>query len=104
VGDRSDRSTPADHRCTLPRDDLPDRLGEWRNLLAKACSRTDTPDGATRLSFGPDVEIGTLARLVDEEHRCCGFLSFSINLDERGVSLDMSATREDRAVLEALLG
>ncbi len=67
---------------------MPDRLNEWRTVLAYASSRTRGGDGALRIEFA-DVPVADLARLVVAEQQCCAFLSFAITVDDRGVALEV---------------
>jgi MerR family transcriptional regulator, copper efflux regulator len=89
--------------CTLEGAALPSRLDEWRALLQFVTERTEIP-GGMRVTFGADTSVGEIARLAAAEQQCCGFFSFAITLDARGVALEVTAPADARPVLEGLFG
>lgn len=90
--------------CTLPADELPGRIEDWRALVASARSCTWLPDGAVRIELADDVDVGEVARLAHAEQTCCAFLDFDLTIDGRGAGLEVRAPAEAREVLAALVG
>ena len=89
--------------CTLPGADRPERYAQWRAVVERAHSRDDI-DGGVRLTFGADLELDSLVRLVAAEQRCCSFFAFAMTVDERGVALEVRAPADGRPLLDALFG
>jgi hypothetical protein len=88
--------------CSLPADDMGDRLHEWEVLLAKASAREPTLAGY-RLTFAPDAELaGALADLAAREIECCPFFTFAIRLTNDALQLDVEAPPEARALVDSL--
>lgn len=90
--------------CTLDDAAMPDRLADWRRLVARARTSTTLDDGARRVEFGDEVTLRELARLVAAEQECCAFLSFAITVDHTGIGLEVRAPEGAEAVVESLLG
>jgi hypothetical protein len=90
--------------CTLEATALPDRLGEWRAVLAHAGARVTTSSGALRVELDDTVDVSELARLVAAEQQCCAFFSFAITVDGRGVGLEVSAPDGAADVVASLFG
>lgn len=89
--------------CTLDPGEMPDRMGEWRALLARAHGRSRTADGALRVELAL-VDLDDTARLVAAEQQCCAFFSFAITVDGRGVGLEVHAPADADDVVAALFG
>lgn len=68
--------------CTLTAVQADDRVGEWRDFLARAVDerRLEGTVARLRLVSGDDV-LFTAVDLAQREKACCGFFSFSIELD-----------------------
>lgn len=90
--------------CTLEPDALPDRLVDWQAILGQARSRTTAADGALRVEFDVDLELGELARLVTAEQHCCAFISFAITVDARGIALEVHAPGDASDIVASLFG
>ncbi len=90
--------------CTLETDALPDRLVEWQAILDLARSRTTAADGALRIEFDADLELGELARLVTAEQHCRAFFSFAITVDARGIALEVHAPGDASDIVASLFG
>ena len=73
-------------------------------VLAEVRARSTTPDGRLRISFGPGVDSAALVELVEAEHHCCAFFSFSITFDARGLGLEVGAPETAAEIVEALFG
>lgn len=89
--------------CTLDPGEVPDRMGEWRALLARAHGRSRTTEGALRVDLG-GADLEEAARLVAAEQQCCSFFSFAITVDSRGVGLEVRAPADADEVVAALFG
>ena len=66
--------------------------------------RRDGIDHGLRASFGADVPLDELTRLVAAELDCCQFFSFAITVDARGVALEVSAPDDALPILQSLFG
>ena len=88
--------------CTLEPSELPTRVDQWKAVVAQAHSHTEI-SGGLRLDFG-QADITPLAQLVAAEQDCCGFFSFQITVDERGVGLETSGPPDALHAVQALLG
>lgn len=78
------------------------RLDEWHALL-KEVSREPIP-GGVRLRFPPPAPLAEIARLAGAEQACCAFLTFTITVDVQGVTVDVTAPADGRAVLDSVFG
>jgi hypothetical protein len=87
--------------CSLEATDLPQRVAEWRALLAHVIERTPIENGV-RVRFGPGIGAAAVADLADRERGCCAFFEFSIHLARGGVTLDVRAPAEAKALVDAL--
>jgi len=89
--------------CTLSPVEVPDRLGEWRQLFDRA-AYTDRQPGRVQASFA-FVELPEVRRLVAAESSCCAFLDLSVNTAGDLVELTVaSADPKAQSVLDALFG
>ncbi len=92
--------------CTATAQSATKALQEWADLLA--CQHgsivRSTISGGVRLQFGPGVDVGELARLTVAEQDCCGFFSFAITVDRRGVGLEVVAPDDALPMVHALFG
>ena len=89
--------------CTLDTAQLPGRLQEWEDLLTHVVGREPIVDGI-RLNFDSTGLMDQVARLVGAEQECCGFFSFAITADARGVGLEVRAPAEAQPVVASLFG
>jgi len=83
---------------------VPDRLADWQAVLDRVRSRTPAGDGSLRLEFDDGVDVGELARLVAAEQQCCGFFSFALTVDPRGIGLEVAAPIDAGEIVAALFG
>jgi len=90
--------------CSLDAGSRPDRLAEWRTVLAHTTSRAATADGGLRLELHDDVPLEEVARLAAAEQRCCPFFSFAITADQRGAALEVRAPDGATDVVASLFG
>ena len=97
--DRARCQTPI--ACTLDAEALPDRLGQWRHLLATAGERSAI-DGGARIELPGDTDVAFLTELVVAEQRCCAFFSFAITIDGRGLGLEVRAPADAAQIVEEL--
>jgi len=68
--------------CTLTAAQVDDRVGEWRELLARGTDerRLEGTVARFRLRPGDDILV-TAVDLAQREKACCGFFSFSLEPD-----------------------
>ncbi len=92
-----------DVSCSLDAERMPDRLREWQELLVHVTLRTAL-DGGLRLVLDEATPVAELVRLVEAERSCCGFFSFSITVDGRGLALEVRAPAAAREMVDALFG
>jgi DNA-binding transcriptional MerR regulator len=99
-------ATPGDPPivCTLDAGSMSARLAQWQSILARATARTTTPEGALRVAFDDDIDLGELAGLVAAEQHCCAFFSFAITVDGRGVALEVRAPEGASEIVFSLFG
>ena len=92
--------------CTLTPDALRVRKeGLLADLLRRAQSREDTPEGL-RLTFAPSHGvIAGITQVIDAERLCCRFLRFTITVepDEGPGILELSGPPGTGEFLSALL-
>jgi len=90
--------------CTLAPDELPTRRARWEAMLANGRTHASAPGGRLRIEFDEGIDVGELARLLDDEQRCCAFLTFALTIHARGVTLEVDAPHEAAAIVGALFG
>jgi DNA-binding transcriptional MerR regulator len=88
--------------CTLESGDVPARLAAWRCLLERG--EIEAFATGVRVRFDASVDAAEVARLVQDEQRCCAFLWFTIGIMRTGVTLDIQGTRDARPVIDAITG
>ncbi len=89
--------------CTLAPDAVPDRLTEWRHVLAAATGRTAI-DAGLRIEFGPDVDVAELGRLIGAEQHCCAFFRFTLTIDANSTALEVRAPEVAAGMITDLFG
>jgi hypothetical protein len=88
--------------CTLPGEDMGDRLGEWAAVLARA-ERREPTDAGMRLQFPADPALlASVAELSAKEADCCAFFTFTVTIEHGAATLDVAAPPDGREVLLAL--
>jgi len=93
------RSAPIPIACTLPAEQLPDRLADWRDVVGRATRR----EGAT-LHFDADPELAArIGALAAAEQTCCAFFTFAITIGADGTTLTVTAPEEAAPLVDALL-
>jgi DNA-binding transcriptional MerR regulator len=90
--------------CTLETREMPGRLADWQAVLDLARLRTTTSDGARRVEFDDDIDLGRLTQLVVAERHCCAFFSFAITIDGRGIALEVHAPDGAGDIVTSLVG
>lgn len=89
--------------CTLTTDELPDRIGAWRRLLAQA-DRRESIRGGERFVF--PVTAGLAARVSElcaQEQQCCSFFTFRLELAVGQLTLDVTAPDAARHLVTELV-
>jgi hypothetical protein len=71
-------------------------------MVSGAVAREPT-DSGVRLRFPRDLGVAELAALVDEEQQCCSFLSFNIEVDSLGLTLEVRGPAEAREIVQGLI-
>ena len=91
--------------CSLTPDALKARReGLLSDLLKRAQSHEELPQGH-RLEFTPtDDTLATVARAIEAERQCCRFLRFSITVEPDGgpISLELTGPPGTREFISAL--
>lgn len=92
-----------DIACTLPHEEMADRMADWQALLAHVETR-EPVDGGVRLTLDREIALGEVARLARAEWNCCSFFAFSITVDDRGSALEVRAPEAGSALLTSVFG
>jgi len=87
--------------CTLDAAEMPERLLEWRDVVAHVVDRAAI-EGGTRLQLDAATPLDHLALLLEAEHGCCSFFAFALTVDSRGVGLEVRAPAEGMAMVDSL--
>jgi len=90
--------------CTLTPVEADDRVAEWRALLADGVDerQLDGTVARLRLTPGDDVLLAAVD-LAQREKACCGFFSFSIEVDSIDRWLRVEVPADATTVLEDLV-
>jgi hypothetical protein len=87
--------------CTLSDSEFAVRGAQWRELLASATERVETPDGV-RLVFPPDARIAEqLDALIAKEASCCSWMAFDVERTRGAISVTVTGPTEARDGLVA---
>ncbi len=90
--------------CTLDPDDMPARMEDWQQLLARAVSQ-EPIDGGVSLRFPLDADLaGRLTMLAAAEQGCCSFFGFALHVTAKAVHLQVTAPPEAQPVIASLFG
>jgi len=89
--------------CTLGPDDMGHRLEDWQRLVSGAIGK-EAIDGGIRLRYPAGTDLGPIATLVAAEQQCCSFFTFAITVTVEGVTLDVVAPPDGRAMVDDLVG
>ncbi|WP_299953593.1 MerR family transcriptional regulator [uncultured Modestobacter sp.] len=85
--------------CSLTGADHAVRIGRWRQALGNA-PRTAV-DGGYALHL-PRRAVEAVMLLVSEEHECCPFLTFRLQLDGTGLRVEVTAPPEATSLIDQL--
>jgi MerR family transcriptional regulator, copper efflux regulator len=88
--------------CTLTSDARGERVGAWRQLLARADHR-EPIDGGLRFEL-PASLAGLTAELAAAEQQCCAFFDFTLHLAGGALHLEVRAPAEAAPLLRNLFG
>ena len=99
VGEVRERWRIAPVACSLMGDEVGERAGQWREVLAGA-KGTSILEGV-RLSLPAD-RAGSLAALAAAEQQCCPFFDFRLHLDGPEVHLEVRAPEAAAELVAAL--
>ena len=90
--------------CSLERDAIPQRIDEWRRLLARAVGHERVGDTIVA-SFLPGDELAAeVAGLAAVENTCCSFFTFTIHIDHTGTTLTIGTPADAAELADALFG
>jgi DNA-binding transcriptional MerR regulator len=96
------RNAPA--ACTLGGAELGERTEQWQQLVGKAESREEIPDGV-RLSFPADAGLaGEVAALAAAEQGCCASFDFTLHPTSTALQLEVRAPESAAGMLADLFG
>ncbi|MEU6896191.1 hypothetical protein ABZ934_31500 [Streptomyces sp. NPDC046557] len=90
--------------CTLPTEERPLRVAEWDALFAERLTSLSRPHQLRlrlALAGGPGIE-DRVRDLVERESGCCSFFTFTTNVGEGQIMLDIAVDQVHEAVLDAL--
>lgn len=88
--------------CTLPAAEVPNRIGEWRALLAEG-DIIDT-DGGMRVQFPAGTDPAPIAALAAAEQGCCSFFTFVLTIDAVGIELLVNEPPHAAGLAASLVG
>lgn len=90
--------------CTLSAGEADDRVGEWRDFLVRGVDerRLEGTVARLRLLPGDDVLV-TAVDLAQREKACCGFFSFSIEVDSSDRWLRVEVPADATPILADLM-
>lgn len=105
VGSTAGQATPQPPppiACSLEPERVPDRMREWKALVAAAVARTEV-DGGVRLTFpaGPDL-AARVAALAAAEQSCCAFFDFTVRITAGSTVLEVRAPEGGQQIVAAL--
>jgi hypothetical protein len=83
--------------CSLDEQGLREQRSRYARL-ASSLSGVDREEGSIRFSFGNDLDLQTLEKMVDVERDCCPFFRFTFDEEERALTVSV----ERRDLLPAL--
>jgi hypothetical protein len=92
--------------CTLTADARQARReGLLSELLGRAETREEVPEGLRLRFAGTESALSTIVRAIEAERRCCRFLRFRITVEPDGgpIFLDLTGPPGAREFLAALL-
>jgi MerR family transcriptional regulator, copper efflux regulator len=88
--------------CTLTSDDRGERVGAWRQLLARADHR-EPIEGGLRFEL-PASLAGLTAELAAAEQQCCTFFDFTLHLAGGALHLEVRAPAEAAPLVREVFG
>ncbi|SRR6266568_8016758 len=88
--------------CSLTDSEARAQLGEWREILALACTAAERRSPAElALRLRADLAgLADLVRLAQREHACCPFFDFTLRITAGGTTLVISVPPEADRVLD----
>jgi len=95
--------------CTLEETAARQRVDQWRDLLSRAVTHAErvAPGQLSCALRGDLVDLRALALLARDEKACCGFFSFSFEVEADGINLVVTVPHDAVSILDqfaALLG
>jgi hypothetical protein len=103
MSDTTTVSDPERASCSLSPNELSERGGAWRSLMAQALHRRVEP-GRVLGTYPNRPEIAqSLAQLVEGEKDCCPFLEFDIRESDSTIEVELRYPPEFAATLASVL-
>lgn len=81
--------------CTLSPGELKDRLGSINELARQWLRNHRRMDLLLELDYAPEA-VAQIRQMVEEERRCCAFLSFELRETDGGIRVSIRAPEEAR--------
>lgn len=88
--------------CSLNSEAAADRIEEWRTALrtsVTSTARTAAGRVDLRLADGP-IAAGRLVDLARREKACCGFFTFTVEIDADGATMVVEVPDSAAAILD----
>ena len=88
--------------CSLNAEAATDRMEEWRTALRTSVTRTTRSAVGRvdlRLADGPTA-AGQMVDLARREKACCGFFTFTVEIDADGATMVVEVPDDAAAVLD----
>jgi hypothetical protein len=86
--------------CSLDEQGLREQAARYARL-ASSVTTVDREEGSIRFSFGEDLDLQILEKMVDVERDCCPFFRFAFDGEERALTVSVKR-RELLPALDAI--
>ena len=88
--------------CSLGNADLDNRINDWRRLFADVQSVERPQPGTVVMHLSPQMPVGELASLCEQEVECCPFFAFGLHIAAGAVSLTVRVPEDAASTLVSL--
>jgi hypothetical protein len=88
--------------CTLGPEAVEPRIEQWRAVLARSVTHAErvAPDHLACELHGDLADLRALALLAQEEKACCGFFTFSFEVEVDAVTMMVGVPDDATAILD----
>lgn len=88
--------------CTLGPAAIGPRIEAWRDVLSRAVTHAErvAPDRLAFALHGDLADLSALALLAQEEKACCGFFTFSFEVDVDVVTMMVGVPDDATSILD----